>query len=185
MSNTDGPGDIDPQDAADETEVRIRRAPKYSAFLIVGGGLGAVITFILTALFPVDPQVGFGALFGYFALYGVTGGVLLGALLALVLDRVTARRARPATAVTTLSDPDEAAADAAAQAAEDAEYAAEEAAEAAAEARAAEAAQAQTAEAAQAQAVPPAQPAASADPGDSTTDDLGDGPTGGLGTPRA
>ena len=159
MSDTDGPRDTDAQDAANETEVRIRRAPKYSAFLIVGGGLGAAITFILTALFPVDPQVGFGALFGYFALYGVTGGVLLGALLALILDRVTARRARPATAVTTLSDPDEAAADAAAQAAEDAEYAAEEAAQAAeaaaAEARAAEAAQAQaaqsqTAEAAQA-----------------------------------
>jgi len=181
MSNTDGPGDIDPQDAADETEVRIRRAPKYSAFLIVGGGLGAVITFILTALFPVDPQVGFGALFGYFALYGVTGGVLLGALLALILDRVTARRARPATAVTTLSDPDEAAADAAAQAAEDAEYAAEEAAQAAAEA----AAESRVAEAAQAQAVPPAQPAASADRTDGLGDSTTDGPTGSTGTPRA
>ena len=99
MSNTDGPGDIDPQDAADETEVRIRRAPKYSAFLIVGGGLGAVITFILTAIFPVDPQVGFGALFGYFALYGVTAGVLLGAIVAIILDRRSIKRARTAEAV--------------------------------------------------------------------------------------
>jgi hypothetical protein len=90
----------DDQDAADETEVRIRRAPKYSAFMIVGGGVGAMVTFILTAIFPVDPQVGFGALFAYFALYGVTAGVLAGALLALTLDRIGLRRSRPATVVT-------------------------------------------------------------------------------------
>ena len=96
----------DETDAANETEVRIRRAPKYPAFMIVGGGIGAIVTFILTALFPVDPKVGFGALFGYFALYGVTAGVLVGAVLALVFDRVLLRRARPATVVTELTDPE-------------------------------------------------------------------------------
>lgn len=94
----------DDQDAANETEVRIRRAPKYPAFMIVGGGLGAIVTFILTAIFPVDPNVGFGALFGYFALYGVTAGVLVGAVTALILDRAGLRRARPATAVSSPSD---------------------------------------------------------------------------------
>ena len=96
----------DNSDAANETEVRIRRAPKYPAFIIVGGGIGAIITFVLTASFPVDPKVGFAALFGYFALYGVTGGVLVGALLALLFDRVLLRRSRPATVVTELTDPD-------------------------------------------------------------------------------
>jgi hypothetical protein len=96
----------DETDAANETEVRIRRAPKYPAFMIVGGGIGAIVTFILTALFPVDPKVGFGALFGYFALYGVTGGILVGALLALLFDRVLLRRSRPATVVTELTDPE-------------------------------------------------------------------------------
>jgi len=81
---------------SDETEMTIRRAPKIPAFLIVGGGVGAIVTFILTGLFPVDPQVGFATLFGYFALFGVTGGVLLGALLALILDRSATRRARTA-----------------------------------------------------------------------------------------
>lgn len=75
-------------------QATVRRAPKIPAFLIVGGGLGAIATLILTSLFPVDPAVGFGATFGYFALFGVPAGVVLGAVLALILDRVSARRAK-------------------------------------------------------------------------------------------
>jgi MFS family permease len=78
----------------DDGRVSIRRAPKFSAFMIVGGGLGAITTFILTRLFPVDPLVGFWALFAYFALFGITAGVLLGALLALLLDWRSRRRAK-------------------------------------------------------------------------------------------
>ena len=84
MSNTDD----QPAHVRDtSSDVRIRRAPKFPTFLILGGGVGAIVSFTLTALFPVDPAVGFGALFGYFALYGVTAGVLIGALIAIVLDR--------------------------------------------------------------------------------------------------
>ena len=79
-------------------EVRIRRAPKIPVFLIVGGALGAVVTFIVTLQFPVDPNVGLGPLLGYFSLFGITGGVLLGAIVAIILDRVSIRRARQATA---------------------------------------------------------------------------------------
>ena len=74
------------------SEVRIRRAPKIPVFLITGAGLGAIVAFILTASFPADPAVGFPALFGYFALYGVTGGVLLGGIVAVILDRRADRR---------------------------------------------------------------------------------------------
>ncbi|MEP6481750.1 MAG: hypothetical protein ABJA94_07050 [Rhodoglobus sp.] len=74
--------------------VRIRRAPKFPAFMVVGGFLGVVATFIITSLFPVDPSVGFLSLAGYFSLYGVTIGVLLGAVLAIILDRVASRRAK-------------------------------------------------------------------------------------------
>jgi hypothetical protein len=77
----------------DGGKVSIRRAPKYSAFMIVGGGIGAIVTFVLTRLFPADPQVGFWALFAYFALFGITAGVLVGALLALFFDRRSRRKA--------------------------------------------------------------------------------------------
>ena len=76
------------------SQVTVRRAPKYPAFMIVGGGIGAIVTFILTASFPVDPAVGFAALFGYFALFGVPAGVVVGAVLAMLFDRASLRRAK-------------------------------------------------------------------------------------------
>lgn len=87
-----------PEPEAGTEKVTLRRAPKIPAFLIVGGGVGAIVTFILTSLFPVDPLVGFGPLFAYFALFGVTGGVLLGAILALIVDRRSKKRAKPGEA---------------------------------------------------------------------------------------
>ncbi|MGV8911734.1 MAG: hypothetical protein ACOH14_03880 [Rhodoglobus sp.] len=78
-------------------DVKIRRAPKFGPFLIIGGGVGAIVTFILTMSFPVDPVVGFGALFGYFSLFGIPAGVAVGALVVLILDRASIRRARAAT----------------------------------------------------------------------------------------
>ena len=78
-------------------QVTVRRAPKIPAFIFVGAVLGALVTLILTSLFPADPAVGFGALFAYFALYGITGGVVLGAVVGIILDRVSARRAKTVT----------------------------------------------------------------------------------------
>lgn len=78
--------------------VKIRRAPKIGAFLVVGGLVGALVTLVLTAQFPVDPNVGFIPLFGYFCLFGIPAGVLLGALLALAFDRRSRKRSREVTA---------------------------------------------------------------------------------------
>ncbi len=75
-------------------EVRIRRAPRVPIFLVLGAVLGAVVTLIITASRPVDPSVGFGALYGYFLLYGVPAGLVVGGVVAVVLDRVASRRAR-------------------------------------------------------------------------------------------
>ncbi len=88
------PQDTQPDVLSDTQEVRVRRAPKVPAFLILGGGLGAIATYILTSLYPADPLIGFGALFAYFALFGIPAGVVLGALVALILDVIASRRAK-------------------------------------------------------------------------------------------
>ena len=61
-----------------ESEVSIRRAPKVGVFLILGAVLGALVTLILTSLFPADPLVGFLASYAYFCLFGIPAGLLLG-----------------------------------------------------------------------------------------------------------
>ena len=80
------------------TEVRVRRAPRLPVFLLLGAVFGAVVTLVITGLAPADPKVGFAATYGYFCLYGVPAGVVLGALLGLALDRRSLRRARLVTA---------------------------------------------------------------------------------------
>ncbi|HAM27766.1 MAG TPA: hypothetical protein DCP11_14010, partial [Microbacteriaceae bacterium] len=102
---TDHDEAAEPSSTIAAAKVRIRRAPRYPIFLIVGAGLGAIVTLVLTALFPADPSVGFGPLFGYFAIYGIPAGVVLGALVALVLDRVSTRRAKSIVMEHTTVDP--------------------------------------------------------------------------------
>ena len=91
-----------------ETRVRIRRAPKFSVFVVLGAVVGIFVALILTASFPIDPTVGFGPIFGYFAIYGFVGGILLGCLVALIFDRVLSRRAKTVEAtVDRLQVPDQ------------------------------------------------------------------------------
>lgn len=75
-------------------EATMRRAPKLGAFLVVGAGLGAFVTLILTSLFPADPNVGFAASYAYFLIYGIPAGLAIGAVLGLAFDRRSRRRAR-------------------------------------------------------------------------------------------
>lgn len=85
MSST--PGD-------DTRDVVLRRSPKLVAFVLVFGLLGFFGTLIATGLYPADPSIGFVALFGYFALFGITGSIGLGVLLWLVIDVRSRKRAR-------------------------------------------------------------------------------------------
>jgi hypothetical protein len=82
---------------SDKREVTIRRAPRLPVFLVIGGAVGAIVTLIVTSLYPADPHIGFAATFGYFLLYGVPTGVALGAIVGLVIDRVSASRAKTVT----------------------------------------------------------------------------------------
>lgn len=90
-----------------ESEVSIRRAPKVGVFLVIGAVLGAIVTLILTSLFKADPSVGFLASYAYFCLFGIPAGLLLGALVAIVLDAISTRRTRTVTvAHEEVSDPE-------------------------------------------------------------------------------
>ena len=75
-------------------QVKIRRAPKFGVFLAVGAVAGFIATLILTSLFPTDPSVGLPATVAYFSLYGVSAGLVLGAVVALILDRISSKRAK-------------------------------------------------------------------------------------------
>ena len=80
------------RDAQEErTTVTIRRAPKFSVFVVVGALIGFLVTLVLTSLFPTDPEVGFGASLGYFSLFGISFGAVIGAVIALIFDRRSTR----------------------------------------------------------------------------------------------
>jgi formate-dependent nitrite reductase membrane component NrfD len=79
-------------------EVRVRRAPRMGAFLVVGALVGFIVTLILTTSFPTDENVGFLPMLAYFSCFGVAGGVVLGALVAIILDRASSRHTRSAVA---------------------------------------------------------------------------------------
>lgn len=86
-----------PRRHVETQQATVRRAPKFGAILLVGAALGALVTLILTSLFPADPNVGFAASYAYFLVYGVPLGLAVAAVIALLLDRRSRRRARTVT----------------------------------------------------------------------------------------
>ncbi|WP_144762411.1 hypothetical protein [Curtobacterium sp. 9128] len=106
MSNTDphdapvpAPGTVSSAD-----EVTIRRAPKFGVFIIGGALVGFLVTLVVISLTmnldrgDQQETQSFGSLVGYFGLWGVAIGGFVGALVAIVLDRVLSRRAARLTA---------------------------------------------------------------------------------------
>ena len=82
--------------------VRVRRAPKISVFLALGAAAGIIVALILTFAFggasDESPNTGLvytqGQVFGFLALVGITVGVAVGAVIALILDRRSSRHTR-------------------------------------------------------------------------------------------
>ncbi|MGY2744904.1 hypothetical protein [Arthrobacter sp. UYCu723] len=77
-------------------EVTVRRAPKYVPFLILGGLLGVAVAAILAYGLPGNDSYDPGAVFGFFLVLFAAGGAVLGAVAALLLDRLSVRRAERA-----------------------------------------------------------------------------------------
>jgi uncharacterized membrane protein len=83
-----------PEETVTSAQVRVRRSPRYFRFMIAGAVLFAIVALILTYSFPENPTYDRGSVFGFLLAICATIGVALGAVVALVLDRATARRAR-------------------------------------------------------------------------------------------
>ena len=86
--------------------VTVRRAPRYGRFITLGAIVGAIAALILTFAFSGEPTIegeliefDKGQVFGFLLLICATIGVALGALVALLIDRSTARRARSVAVV--------------------------------------------------------------------------------------
>lgn len=82
-------------------DVRIRRAPRLGVFIALGAALGLLAALVSTSVFEVDPSVGFTGTFAYIALYSIPLGIALAAVVGLVIDRVSKRRAKTAHALVT------------------------------------------------------------------------------------
>ena len=78
------------------SEVRIRRSPRYLRFMGVGAAVGVLVALILTIAFPDAGQFSPTQVFGFLLLFLVVIGGALGAVVALLLDRGSSRRAQPA-----------------------------------------------------------------------------------------
>ncbi len=79
---------------ADETveTVRIRRAPKYGTFILLGGFIGLVAAGLATFLLPENPTYSQGQVLGYLSVVFAAFGLGLGALVAWLAEVILRRR---------------------------------------------------------------------------------------------
>lgn len=91
-----------------QRQISVRRAPKYVPFLVAGGLLGVIVAAVTSYAVPAPKDYTQESVFGYFLVLFAAAGVLVGGLLALVLDRVSLRRAQRAT-VEEIEEPEDAA----------------------------------------------------------------------------
>ncbi|GAA5191761.1 hypothetical protein GCM10023346_12090 [Arthrobacter gyeryongensis] len=85
------------RDSAPERRgITVRRAPKFVPFMGLGGVLGIIVAAFVAYGIPGDESFDTGAVFGFFLVSFAAGGVLLGAVAALVLDKLSVQRSRRA-----------------------------------------------------------------------------------------
>jgi hypothetical protein len=66
---------------------KVRNTPNFSAFLLTGGLAGLLVGFILSTVGPGDPRYDDVAALGFFGLICAGTGVLLGGVVAVLLDK--------------------------------------------------------------------------------------------------
>ena len=74
-----------------EAAVTLHRAPRYRNFMLLGAIVGVLVALILTVSFPETEEYERMQIFGFLLLGGVAIGTALGAVVALVIDRIIGR----------------------------------------------------------------------------------------------
>jgi hypothetical protein len=92
-----------------EGSVRVKRSPRYARFMLAGFLVFAVVALILTFAFPENPTYDRAAVFGFLLLFFGVVGVAIGAVVALLIDRSSTRKARTVLAdrVTVSAEPED------------------------------------------------------------------------------
>ena len=85
------PDQQEPTDTTPVRSLRVRRSPRYGAFLATGAVLGLVVALVAGSVGPVDPQTGRAKLLGYLAMTLVLLGGLAGVGVAVALERFAPR----------------------------------------------------------------------------------------------
>lgn len=85
-----------PAPTVERRELRVRRAPKFVPFMIAGALAGVVTAAIFTLLAPGGEEFEASSIFGFFTVLLMVPGAGLGAIVALVIDRQSVRRAKTA-----------------------------------------------------------------------------------------
>ena len=73
---------------------RVRRSPRIFNFVIAGVIVGAIVALVATFAFPTDGEFGPLQVFGFLLLLAAVVFGALGAVVALIVDRSSRRRAR-------------------------------------------------------------------------------------------
>ena len=80
------------QPPAERREVTVRRAPRFVPFLVLGAVVGFVAAAVAAYTVPGDASFDPGAVFGFLMIMFGAAGAVLGAVLALVLDRRSVKK---------------------------------------------------------------------------------------------
>ncbi len=99
------PAGPQPSEESRTEQVRVRRSPRILNFLLTGGLLGGVVAGILTFAFPGNDEYPPSQVLGFLLVLGVTVGIAVGALVAVILDRALQRRSREVDAVREVTAP--------------------------------------------------------------------------------
>ncbi len=78
-------------------QVTVRRAPKFGVFLALGVMLAFIVAMIFALTGPESAEHSRFAILGFFTAILAVPGVAVGALAALILDRISIRKSREAT----------------------------------------------------------------------------------------